>query len=135
MKDKLRYPLMDHAADEIQAASGRRVSDVNLESLAEDQLTPDDLQIHAETLRTQAEIAHQAGYPQLAANLLRAAELTTVPSDEVLQIYELLRPERASFEQLSELADYLEKTYHAVETANLVRQAAKIYLERTLLRK
>lgn len=130
----MNYPLMQHA-DEIQAASGRRLKDVTLDALAQGELSADDLQIHADTLRTQAAIAEEAGYSQLAANLRRAAELTRVPSDEIVKMYELLRPERASFEKLMELAAYLETTYAAVETARLVREAAAIYRKRGLLRR
>ncbi len=131
----MKYPLMQHAADEIRAASGRRLKEVTLDALAQGELSADDLQIHADTLRIQAAIAQKAGYSQLAANLLRAAELTRVPSEEILKMYELLRPERASFEKLIELAAYLEATYAAVETARLVREAAAVYRERGLLRR
>lgn len=128
----MKYPLMQHA-EEIQAASGRSLNEIALETLAS--LSPEDLQIHANTLRAQAEIAHRSGYPQLAANLMRAAELTIVPNEEILKMYEMLRPERASFEKLMELAAYLETTYQAVETAQLVREAAQVYRERELLRR
>lgn len=123
---------MQHA-EEIRTASGRSLNEITLETLAS--LSPEDLQIHANTLRAQAEIAHRAGYSQLAANLMRAAELTIVPNEEILKMYEMLRPERASFEKLMELAAYLETTYHAVETAQLVREAAQVYRERELLRR
>lgn len=128
----MKYPLMQHA-EEIRAASGRSLNEIMLETLAS--LSPEDLQIHANTLRAQAEIAHRAGYSQLAANLMRAAELTIVPNEEILKMYEMLRPERASFEKLMELAVHLETTYHAVETAQLVREAAQVYRERELLRR
>ena len=68
----------------------------------------------------------------MAANLLRAAELTDVPNDELLKIYEMLRPERASFDELTRLADYLETTYGARENAAFIREAADVYRERGL---
>ena len=64
----------------------------------------------------------------------RAAELTVVPNEEVLQIYNLLRPARASYEQLIQLAAYLEQTYQAAETGKFVREAAEVYKQRNLLR-
>jgi propanediol dehydratase small subunit len=128
-----KYPLMRFASDSIQAASGRSLDAIKLETIED--LSLKDLQIHANTLRAQAEIAEKAGYPQLAANLNRAAELTTVPNDEILTMYEMLRPERASYEKLIELADYLENTYQAKENARLVREAAQIYRDRKLLRR
>ncbi|MCX7669731.1 MAG: diol dehydratase small subunit, partial [Anaerolineae bacterium] len=95
-----RYPLMEHAADELRAASGRPVSGVTLEALAAGELNDDDLRIAPEALRAQAAIAEQAGFPQLAANLRRAAELTAVPGAELLRMYETLRPGRAGYDEM-----------------------------------
>ena len=127
-----KYPLIENA-DDLKAFSGRPLADIDLNSVAE--LSAADLRIHADTLRLQAEVARKAGYEQLAANLLRAAELTIVPNDEVLKIYELLRPSRSSWEQLTQLADYLEQTYAAHENARFIREAAEAYQERGLLRR
>jgi propanediol dehydratase small subunit len=128
-----RYPLADHESEWLKAASGRNFGDLTLEAASAGQLQPDDLRIHAETLRAQAEIARQAGHPQLANNLLRAAELTAVPNEELLKMYELLRPGRASYDQLLGFAELLEKTYNAAENARFVREAAEVYRERGLL--
>lgn len=129
------YPLRENAAESLRAHSGRRLSEITADALAAGELGGDDLRTHADTLRQQAEIARAGGYPQLAANLLRAAELTDVPNDEMLKIYETLRPERASYEELARLADYLETTYAARENAAFIREAADVYRERGLLRK
>ena len=129
-----QYPLMENAEDQLHAHSGRPLTEITTEALAKGDLTAADLSIHADTLRLQAEIARKAGYDQLAANLLRAAELTTVPNEEVLQIYNLLRPNRASYGQLMQLALRLEQTYQAAENARFVRKAAEVYKERRLLR-
>lgn len=129
------YPLRDNASDALLTHSGRALSDITAESIAAGALTGDDLRTHADTLRQQAAIARAGGYPQLAANLLRAAELTDVPNEELLKIYELLRPERASYDELARLADYLEEKYGARENAAFIRDAATIYRERSLLRR
>jgi propanediol dehydratase small subunit len=105
-----QYPLMDNQADNLHAFSGRPLSEITLDSIADGDLSAADLRIHADTLRVQAEIARGAGYEQLAANLLRAAELTVVPNEELLQMYDLLRPNRASWDQLMLLAERLEQT-------------------------
>lgn len=128
------YPLNDHA-ETLRARSGKPLSEITAEAAAEGLLATDDLRINAETLRQQADVARQAGYAQLAANLTRAAELTRVPNDEVLKIYELLRPSRAGWEQLMALAEMLEQTYEAVENARFVREAAEVYRARGLLRR
>jgi propanediol dehydratase small subunit len=128
------YPLADHAED-LRAASGRALADLTVAAAAEGALTIDDLQISAATLRAQAEIARTAGYGQLAANLTRAAELTAVPNAEVLRMYDMLRPGRASQAELAQLADTLEQTYAAPPCAALVREAAEVYRQRGLARR
>ena len=55
----------------------------------------------------QAEVAAAHENPQLAENLRRAAELTRLPDDEVLAIYEALRPGRSTPGQLTALAGEL----------------------------
>jgi propanediol dehydratase small subunit len=129
------YPLMDHAVERLRAISGRRLADVTLDAAAAGELEIADIQIDAATLRAQAAIATQAGYPQLAANLTRAAELTAVPNADVLRMYELLRPGRASYDELIELATSLAQIHHAPESAALVREAAEAYRARGLLRR
>lgn len=129
------YPLRENAARELLTHSGRPLDEITAEAVAAGELTGDDLRTHAATLRWQASIARDGGYPQLAANLLRAAELTDVPNEELLKLYELLRPERASYDELLGLADYLEQTYSARENAAFMREAAAVYRERNLLRR
>ena len=129
------YPLRDNGSDALLTHSGRPFRDITAEAIAAGELAGDDLRTHADTLRQQAAIARDGGYPQLAGNLLRAAELTDVPNEELLKIYELLRPERASYDELARLADYLEETYGALENANFIRDAAATYRERNLLRR
>lgn len=130
-----KYPLMENAADSLQAASGRPLSEITLEAAAHGDLSIADLRISAETLRAQAEIARQAGYTQLAENLTRAAELTAVPNEELLQMYEMLRPGRSTFEMLVALAEKLEADYNAPVTGQMVREAAEVYRARGLLRR
>ncbi len=122
---KPRYPLREHAADQLQAASGRSLAAITPDAI--DHMRIDDLQVSAATLRAQAEVAQGAGYVQLAANLMRAAELTAVPNDEVLRMYEMLRPGRSSHAELIALAGRLEQDYDATHTAALVREAAYAY--------
>ena len=129
------YPLMDHQLDTLRAGSGKPVEAITLQAAASGELSDADLRISAETLRAQAEVARTAGYPQLAANLKRAAELTAVPNDELLKMYDLLRPGRASFETLIALAERLESKYNAPETGGFVREAVEVYRARGLLRR
>lgn len=129
------YPLMESAADELTAASGRTISSVNLEAAAAGEVHADDLQVSAATLRAQAELASQAGYRELAQNLQRAAELTAVPNEELLRMYEIMRPGRSTYDDLTRMAEKLESQYNAPITAGFVREAAEVYRNRNLLRR
>lgn len=129
------YPLMDHGGEKLRAASGRLLSGLTLEAATAGELSIADLQISAAALRTQAVVARRAGYPQLAENLQRAAELTVVPNAAVLRMYDLLRPGRASHAELLAMAEQLEYDYKAPVCAALVREAAEVYQRRGLLRR
>jgi propanediol dehydratase small subunit len=117
----------------VKAFSGREDSGLTAGALAAGDLVPDDVRIHPDTLRYQAEVAERAGNPQLAANFRRAAELATVPEDEVMALYEALRPHRSSAAELESRAARLE-THGAAACAALVREAAQVYARRGLLR-
>jgi propanediol dehydratase small subunit len=129
-----RYPLFDNVFAQLRSASGRPLSEITAAAAAEGQLSMADLQISPATLRAQAQVARGAGYGQLAANLARAAELTAVPNAEVLRMYDLLRPGRATHADLWALAETLEEQYQAPECARLVREADSVYQARGLLR-
>ena len=135
MNSAPEYPLFENAPENIRAGSGRSLPEITEEAARAGDLTMADLQISAETLRAQAQVARAAGYEQLAGNLARAAELTAVPNDEVLRMYSYLRPGRATHNQLLAMATALEDQYHASECAKLVREAAAVYQQRGLLRK
>ena len=129
-----RYPLFDNVLGQLRTASGRPLAEITAEAAARGELSMADLQISAETLRAQAQVARQGGYPQLAENLTRAAELTAVPNNEVLRMYNLIRPGRATAAELEALAASLDGEYRAPECARLVREAAEVYQARGLLR-
>src|SRR5262249_3808268 len=82
------------------AFSGRPAHELTLDRLAADELATDDVRIHPDTLAHQAEVAERHGNPQLAANFRRAAELARVPDDEVMAMYEALRPHRSTAAEL-----------------------------------
>ena len=133
--DNHKYPMMEHAAGAIRSSNGRRLTEITMENIESGDLSAEDMRIDAETLLGQANIARQAGLPQLAANLTRAAELTAVPNAALLEMYEMLRPGRSSSEELTALATTLEEQFGALENARLVREAADVYQDRGLLRR
>jgi propanediol dehydratase small subunit len=115
----------------IRALSGKPVDGLTLEAVRTGEVAVADLRIHPETLERQAVVAEQHGNPQLAGNLRRAAELTRLPDDEVLAIYEALRPGRSTAGQLTELAAWLD-TRGLPRCAALLTEAADVYARRGL---
>jgi len=118
----------------VRTASGRTLNELNMEAIRAGELTAQDFCISGETLRRQADAAEAAGYWQLAENLRRAAELTGISNQEVLNIYNALRPGRSTYNELITLADHLENDLDAPLTAAFVREAAEVYQERDILR-
>ncbi len=76
-------------------------------------------------------VAAEHGNPQLAENLRRAAELTGLGDDEVLAIYDALRPGRSTVDQLMALAASL-SARGLPRCAALLVEAAEIYARRGL---
>ena len=116
---------------EIRALSGRPVESLTVEAVRAGEVGVADLRIHPDTLEHQAAVAEEHGNPQLAENLRRAAELTRLPDDEVLAIYEALRPGRSTPAQLTELAASLD-TRGLPRCAALLTEAADVYARRGL---
>jgi propanediol dehydratase small subunit len=115
-----------------QAFSGRPLEEVTLDAAVAGDLGLDDVRIHPDSLRHQADVASAHGNPQLAANLRRAAELTALGDDELLEIYDALRPKRSTSQQLEALVERLERV-PAPHCASLVREALEAYADRGLL--
>jgi len=115
----------------IRAWSGKPVESLTVEAVRTGEVGVADLRIHPETLERQAVVAERHGNPQLAENLRRAAELTRLPDDEVLEIYEALRPGRSAPAQLTERAASL-AARGLPRCAALLTEAAEIYARRGL---
>ena len=116
----------------LRALSGRDVEAITVERAVAGDLSPEDLRIHPDTLRAQADVAAAHGNPQLAANLRRAAELSMLSDERLLEIYEALRPHRSTREQLAAIAGDLEAR-GAATTALMVREAIAGGVDRGLL--
>lgn len=131
---KRDYPLGKKRPELIKTARGQNLEDITLKDVTDGKIKPEDLRITAKTLLMQAEIAEKVGRRQLANNFRRAAELTKVPDNRILEIYVALRPHRSSKEELLSIADELEKKYEAPICASHVREAADVYERRRLLK-
>ncbi|KAA0097662.1 diol dehydratase small subunit [Mycolicibacterium sp. P1-18] len=107
--------------------------DFTVDAAVNGNLSLADLRMDPATLAHQAVVAEEDGNPQLAENFLRAAELALIDDEDVMRLYEALRPHRSTAEELEALRTSLE-TRGAARCAELVRQAAAVYARRGLLR-
>jgi propanediol dehydratase small subunit len=128
---KPAYPLAESAPENARTSSGRLVSEITLEAVVRGEITPADIRVSPDVLRQQADFAEAGGNPQLADNLRRGAELVAFSDEELLELYESLRPGRASARELDELAGRLEARGAGL-CAALVREARGAYVRRGL---
>jgi len=127
------YPLGTQRPDLVRTPSGLGLDELTLDALRSGRLDASEMRATAETLELQAQVARAAGRAQLAANLERAAELTGVPDELILEVYTALRPHRSTADELESWADRLERDFQATMTAAFVREARVVYAKRNLL--
>jgi propanediol dehydratase small subunit len=132
MKD---YPLATQRPDLVRSATGLSLDDITVDKVSAGAIKFEDVSIRPETLEYQAQIAESIHRPHIAANLRRAAEMTSVPDERLLEMYNSLRPYRCTKEELLEMASELESKYQAKICANLVREAAEVYEKRGRLKR
>lgn len=128
------YPLIDKHPEVIRSKTGKKLEDVTIDNIVNGEIGIEDVSISKETLILQAEVARQAGRIQLAQNFIRAAELIRIPDNEILEIYNKLRPYRSTEEELKELIIKLEDRYDAKVCADFVRNTLEIYKKRDILK-
>jgi propanediol dehydratase small subunit len=129
----MQYPLGEHEKDRITSRTGKKLDELSLDEVRKGHVAPDDIKISAEMLRAQGEVADQAGNAPMKKNFERAAELTNVPDDVILRMYNKLRPNRATKTELARMAEELLEKYHAPNCAKLVLEAAEVYEKRGIL--
>jgi propanediol dehydratase small subunit len=129
--DKLHYeqdyPLSEKRRDLLKTSKDRPIDEITLQAVMDGEIEADEIRVTPEVLEYQAQIAESIGRPQLASNMRRAAELTRVSDDRLLEIYNALRPSRSTKSELNDIADELENEYDAKISANLIREAADVY--------
>ena len=121
-------------ASDIRTPSGRRIEDITLDAILNERIDGQDCRITASALKMQAEVARGAGRKQLGENFLRAAELAAVSDQELVSMYNALRPGRSTEEELTRLGQRLEVEINAPLNAALVREALEAYKKRGLLK-
>ncbi len=129
------YPLAEKRPELVKTATGKSLADITLDAVVSGEIKAEEIRITPQTLEYQAQIAESIGRPQLARNMRRAAELTKVPDERILQMYNSLRPNRSTKAQLLAIADELESQYGAKVCAAFVREAAEVYERRGVLKK
>lgn len=129
------YPMAEKRPELVKTATGKSLADITLDAVVSGAVKAEEIRITPQTLEYQAQIGDSIGRPQFARNLRRAAELTAVPDKRILEIYNLLRPNRSTKAELLAIADELENKFGAKVCAGFVREAADVYERRDVLRK
>lgn len=128
------YPLSEKMTDIVKSATNKKLDEFTIENVMLGNINAADCRISAETLEMQAQIAESVNREAFAKNLRRAAELTKVPDERILEIYNSLRPYRSTKEELLNIAKELEEKYCAVVNSQLIKEAAELYEKRGKLR-
>ena len=123
---KNAYPLSEKKPEIIKTLSGKKLCDINLDGIQRGAIVFDDGRVHPDTLLYQAEIAESVGLVQIANNLRRAAELVRLSDEQVLNIYNLLRPGRSTRTELEKVVQDLKSNYQALCVAKFIEEAIEI---------
>lgn len=118
----------------VRSKTGKALEDITMESVLSGDITPEDIKISKEQLHYQGKVAREHGRLQMEQNFIRAGEMVDMEDALLLEIYDKLRPNRSTKQELLEYASRLENEYQAVECAKLIRQAASVYERRGVLR-
>ncbi|MDD3220688.1 MAG: diol dehydratase small subunit [Lachnospiraceae bacterium] len=129
----MRYPLGEYEKDQITSKTGKKLDDLTLDEVLKGNVTADDIKISKEMLGKQGQVCMENDNPAMAANFERAAELVDVPDDVILNMYNKLRPNRSTKEELALMAQELLEKYKAPHCAKLVLEALEIYEKRGIL--
>ena len=121
----MQYPLAEHEKDKITSKTGKKFTDITLDEVMKNHVSPDDIKISKEILKAQG---------PMEKNFERAAELVDVPDDVILKMYDKLRPNRSTKLELVMMAQELLEKYNARNCARLVMEAAEVYEKRGILR-
>ncbi|WP_283678463.1 diol dehydratase small subunit [Lentilactobacillus sp. Marseille-Q4993] len=121
------YPLYQKHPEKIKSPTGKPLDDITVKNIASGKVDSKDMRITPDTLRMQGEIAKNAGRPAIQKNFQRAAELTKIPDDRLLEMYNSLRPYRSSKQELLDISSELKNKYNAPVCAGWFEEAADFY--------
>ena len=129
----MQYPLGELEKERITSKTGKKLTDITLDEVMKNHISPDDIKISKEILRAQGQVAKENGNAPMVKNFERAAELVDVPDDVILKMYDKLRPNRSTKLELVMMAQELLEKYNAKNCAKLVMEAAEVYEKRGIL--
>lgn len=129
----MKYPLSKSDID-IRSKSGKTINQITIEEVINGRVTGEDIKISKETLKLQGEIARKEGRFQLGENFERASELVDIPDEELLIIYNMLRPNRSTKDELLNKAEEIRVKYNAINCSNLILDAVNVYSKRGILK-
>ena len=129
----MQYPLGELEKERITSKTGKKLTDITLDEVMKNHISPDDIKISKEILRAQGQVAKEHGNAPMEKNFERAAELVDVPDDVILKMYDKLRPNRSTKLELVMMAQELLEKYNAKNCAKLVMEAAEVYEKRGIL--
>ncbi|KJW13442.1 diol dehydratase small subunit [Levilactobacillus spicheri] len=128
------YPLYSKHPELVQSPSGKHLDQITLDNVMSNKIKSNDLRITPNTLRLQGEVANDAGRDAIQRNFKRAAELTSIPDERLLEMYNALRPYRSSKAELLAISDELKTKYNAPVNAGWFAEAADYYESRKKLK-
>lgn len=128
------YPLYKKHRELVHTPLGNSLDDITMDNILSSKITSKDLRITPDTLRLQGEIANSADRSAIQRNMQRAAELTSIPDERVLEMYGALRPYRSTKQELLDIADELQNKYNAPVCSGWFKEAAENYESRKKLK-
>lgn len=128
------YPLYSKHSELVHSPSGSNLDDLNIDNVLKGAVKPKDLRITAETLRLQGQVAVDSGRDAIQKNFQRAAELTAIPDERLLEMYNALRPYRSTKQELLDIAKELRDQYNAKICADWFEEAGEFYETRKKLK-
>lgn len=128
------YPLYEKHPDLIKTATGKALSEITMEAILAEKIDAADCRISYDTLEYHAQIEEDLGNMQMAETLRRSAEMTRIPDDRIMDIYNAMRPRVSTKDELEAIVDELESQYGAAANASFIREAIEVYEKRGMFR-
>ena len=97
---KKDYPLATKRPELVKTPTNRKLEEITLNNVLNGDIKSTDVRISPETLELQAKVAEGVNRDAFAKNLRRASELTVISDERILEIYNALRPNRSTKQEL-----------------------------------